>query len=41
MENDSVDKLKTNPLGNHHLIVEGNWIDAIRLACQVKEISLI
>jgi len=41
MNSDALEKLRTKPLGNHHLIIEGNWVNQLKLACQLKEISLI
>ncbi len=39
-END-VEKLKTMPLGNHHLIISGKQAQLLQMACMYKNISVI
>lgn len=36
-----MDTLLTRPLGNHHLIIPGNWVDLIRLACRYKGLAVL
>lgn len=38
---EKVNSLKTNPLGNHHLVLPGNFNNLIRRACRIKKIDLI
>ncbi|NLB78543.1 MAG: hypothetical protein GX796_06800 [Clostridiaceae bacterium] len=34
----AADKLKNQPLGNHLLMIPGNWSDALEMVCRYKEI---
>lgn len=38
---EKLDSLKTNPLGNHHLIVPGNQVEKLKMACSLLDIELI
>ncbi|WP_461629628.1 hypothetical protein [Labilibaculum euxinus] len=37
----AITKLKENPLGNHHLILQGNQLEKLQLACGLLGIELI
>jgi len=37
----SADKLKNQPLGNHLLMIPGNWSDPLEMVCRYKEIIIL
>ncbi|MDP3443579.1 MAG: hypothetical protein Q8T08_12040 [Ignavibacteria bacterium] len=41
LETEDLDKLKTNPLGNHHLVIHGKYSKLINDALKVKNIRFI
>jgi L-fucose isomerase-like protein len=41
LPNSAVKLLKETPLGNHHLILPGNHIDKLNLACKILDIAVV
>ena len=38
---DAIDKLKHSPLGNHHLVIPGNHVELLEMACRYKNIQVV
>lgn len=38
---EKIQSLKTNPLGNHHLILAGNQVEKLKIACSMLNIDII
>jgi len=34
-------RLQHNPLGNHHLILRGNWSEILIIACEYLNLTII
>jgi len=41
MDKQATRKLKTHPLGNHHLIITGSHYDALKMACKICGFDLV
>lgn len=41
LPSEATEKLRHNPLGNHHLVIPGNHLELLKMACKHKSIQMV